>query len=372
MRRRLIGLLVALSALALFLNVSSNGSGVRLPKAGQADPREVRLKPDTTAVEIHEAAVPFDPTTALAPAVEYASALPRLHSLLISWRGDLILERYFNGIRPAQLANIKSASKSVISALVGIAIDRGQLPGIKTPISTYFAETLSGQAAVPKRDITIEDLLTMRSGLETTSNSNYGAWVLSRNWVTHALTRPLVTEPGTRMVYSTGNSHVLSAILTKVTGMSTRRFAQDTLAGPLGFTLADWPRDPQGVYFGGNDMLMTPRQMLMFGELYLNRGTLKGRTIVPESGVGESFVARTESPRAGDRSYGYGWWVRDLAGHGAFYAWGYGGQFIFVVPDRDLVVVTTSVSTASQDRRGHNGRIYDLVEEFVIPALPAQ
>ena len=116
----------------------------------------------------------------------------------------------------------------------------------------------------------------MQSGLESTSNRNYGAWVQSGNWVRHALAKALVSRPGTDMTYSTGNSHLLSAILTKATGRSTWQFAQEALAKPLGFTLAQWPRDPQGIYFGGNDMLMTPRQMLAFGELYLNEWPNRG------------------------------------------------------------------------------------------------
>ena len=112
----------------------------------------------------------------------------------------------------------------------------------------------------------------MRPGLEGTSNRNYGAWVTSRNWVRHALARPMFAAPGEEMEYSTGNTHLLSAILTQATGKSTWQFANEVLAKPLGFSLAQWPRDPQGIYFGGNDMLMTPRQMLAFGELYLNDG----------------------------------------------------------------------------------------------------
>ena len=310
-------------------------------------------------------------TPELSAAADAAAALPRLHSLLVSWRGTLLLETYVHGTRATTPANMKSASKSVISALVGIAIDRGLVGGVNQTIDTFFPETLDGETAAPKRAITIEDLLTMRSGLETTSNRNYGAWVLSRDWVRHALTRPLVARPGTRMVYSTGNSHLLSAMLTKAAGTSTWAFAQDALADPIGFRLERWPTDPQGIYFGGNDMLMTPKQMLAFGELYLNRGRVNRRQIVPARWIQESFVPRTESPRAGDRSYGYGWWIRDLAGHTTNYAWGYGGQFIFIVPDLDLVVVATSVSTPSDDRRGHNGAVYDLVEDFVVRPIAA-
>jgi CubicO group peptidase (beta-lactamase class C family) len=225
------------------------------------------------------------PAILLAPAAEAASLLPRTHSLLVSWRGELVLERYFNGTRAERPANIKSASKSVISALVGVAIDRGLIPGVEQPIHSYFPDVLGAGADARKREITIEDLLTMRSGLETTSNRNYGAWVLSRNWVRHALTRPLTSEPGTTMVYSTGSTHLLSAILTKAARKSTWQFAQEVIGKPLGFQLAQWPRDPQGIYFGGNDMMMTPRQMLAFGETYLQQGRRNGVQVIPESWV---------------------------------------------------------------------------------------
>jgi len=298
-----------------------------------------------------------------------AKDLPRLHSLLVSRRGELVLERYYNGARATRPANIKSASKSIISALVGIAIERRLIAAVDTPIVTWFPE-LTKDRDHAKRTITIEDLLTMRSGLETTSNRNYGTWVQSRNWVQHALTRPLLSEPGTEMEYSTGNTHLLSAILTKTTRVSTWQFANQALAAPLGFTLARWPQDPQGIYFGGNDMLLTPRQMLAFGELYLARGRVNGKQIVPEAWIEQSFVARGRSYWS-DQQYGYGWWVRELGGHRAYYAWGFGGQYIFVVPDLDLVVVTTSASTVAEDRRSHRRNVFDLVEYLIVEPVAA-
>jgi CubicO group peptidase (beta-lactamase class C family) len=304
----------------------------------------------------------------LLPAADAAAALPRMHSLLVSHRGRIVLERYYNGMRAQRTANIKSASKSIISALVGIAIHRGHLSGLDQEIGGIFPELLAGEANAAKRAITIGDLLSMRSGLESTSSRNYGAWVLSGNWVRYALTRRLASRPGTEMEYSTGNSHLLSAILTKASGKSTWQFAQDHLARPLEFSLARWPQDPQGIYFGGNDMLLTPRQMLAFGELYLNRGRVGGRQVLPEAWIDETTVALTRSPIS-DQQYGYGWWVRDLGGHHTFYAWGYGGQFIFVVPDLDLVVVATSAATVSDDRRDHRRVVYDLIERTIVAPL---
>ncbi len=174
------------------------------------------------------------------------------------------------------------------------------------------------------------------------------------------------------MIYSTGNTHLLSAILSKATGMSTLDFARQALGAPLGFRVADWPQDPQGVYFGGNDMELTPRQMMAIGQMYLNGGEYAGRRVLSPEWIDASFEVRTESEREAGRYYGYGWWIRNMAGYRTPYAWGYGGQFILVVPDIELVVVTTSSSNPGPERRRHTRRIYDFAEYDVIaPAARA-
>jgi CubicO group peptidase (beta-lactamase class C family) len=291
--------------------------------------------------------------------------LPRLHSLLVSLRGELLLEHYFHGIKATRHENIKSASKSVISALVGVAIDRGLIRDVRQPIAEFLPELSANNVAPEKKQITIEDLLTMRSGLETTSNRNYGAWVRSSNWVRWALNRPLLSPPGEQMIYSTGNTHLLSAILTKASGGDTRKFAQEALGDPLGFTVAAWPRDPQGVYFGGNDMLMRPKDMLKIGELYLHRGRASDKQVIPEPWIDASWTTRTRSSFS-DQEYGYGWWKRDMAGFSTYFAWGFGGQYIFVVPDLDVVVVSTSSADPDRERRTHRRNVLELIEDEVI------
>lgn len=305
----------------------------------------------------------------LAGALATAESMPRIHSMLISQAGELLLERYFNGIGAQDIANVKSVSKSVISALVGIAIDQGHIEGVAESIGQYFDSNLFTGSSAAKAAITIEDLLTMRAGLETTSNRNYGEWVLSSNWIDFALRQPMTAAPGTRMQYSTGNTHLLSAILTQATGSSTLEFARSNLSQPLGFHLAPWPRDPQGLYFGGNDMELTPRQMLAFGELYRNRGRVEGRQVLPAEWIRDSLRPRAKSPRGDGRYYGYGWWIRDMAGFMSPYAWGYGGQFIVIVPELELVVVTTSSSQPGNDRRRHTRSMYNLVEHDIIAPL---
>ena len=315
------------------------------------------------------AAVRPSAAQSLDPAVKAASELPRLHSFVVRHRGQVVLERYFNGRTPTNLANVKSVSKSIIAALVGIAADR-KLVRLDDPVAKYLGDAMPASDPA-KRAITIEDLLTMRSGLESTSSRNYGAWVQSSNWVRHALARPLVTKPGTDMIYSTGNSHLLSAVLAKASGTSTWQFAQEVLAKPLGFSLAQWPRDPQGVYFGGNDMLLTPRQMLSIGELYLNRGKVDSRQVLSEGYIKETFVPRGRS-RISGREYGYGWWIREMAGHQAFYAWGFGGQYIVLVPSADLIVVSTSASTVAEERRSHRRSVEDIIEYLIVAPLAGQ
>jgi CubicO group peptidase (beta-lactamase class C family) len=356
------------------------------PRSGRSEP--VADAPERPVSPAPEAARPPAPPWSPDTVDEAAGSLPRLHSLLVSRGGELVFERYYNGTRRERPANIKSASKSVISALVGIAIDRGLIPGVDTPIVTYFPE-LAEDRDPRKRAITVEHLLTMRSGLEGTSNRNYGAWVTSRNWVRHALARPMFAPPGEEMEYSTGSTHLLSAILTKAAGKSTWQFANEVLAKPLGFTLAQWPRDPQGIYFGGNDMLMTPRQMVAFGELYLNGGRVPRHRpagqIIPASWVERSCEGRERNRRPGagfdpfrgvdplrDRRYGYGWWVHEIRGYETCFAWGYGGQYVFVVPALDLVMVATSSPEVGEERRRHRRLLFDVLDELVVAPLAAR
>ncbi len=295
-----------------------------------------------------------------------ASQLPPLHGLVASHRGRIVLEYYAKGRQAGRVANVKSVSKSIIAALVGIAIERKQLPGVREPVARWFPE-LRKDADPRRRQITIEDLLTMRSGLEPTSGPNYGAWVSSRNWVRHVLARPMVSTPGTSMEYSTGSSHLLSAILTKATGKSTHQFAVEALAEPLGIRLAPWPRDPQGIYFGGNDMLMSPRQMLAVGELWLNDGRAKGVQVVPAAWVETSCQPRTRSRWDPEREYGYGWWSQTLGGHRACFAWGFGGQYILVFRELELVIAVTSATAVNDERHAYRQQLFALLEAHVLP-----
>ena len=304
---------------------------------------------------------------ALAAAVDRAQEMaPPLTSLLVA-RGDTtVAEVYFNGRSPGQGANLKSASKSVLSALTGIALSEGALQSVHQPIGPFFPALLAD--APRKQRITIHHLLTQQTGLESTSFGNYGAWVSSNDWVANALQRPMVGWPGGEMIYSTGNTHILGAVLAKATGQSLRTFAQDRLFDPLGVRIRSWQQAPTGRYFGGNNLALTPRAMLRFGQLYLNDGRFQEQRILPSDWITRSWRTYVRSTYHGHQ-YGYLWFTHSFGGERVAFAWGYGGQYIFVVPRLNLVVACTS---ALQDRpRGsddHNEQILRLLAEQIIPA----
>lgn len=306
----------------------------------------------------------------LGSAFRSAASLPNLTSLVVARHGRVVGEAYWDGMSAERTVNVKSVSKSVLSALVGIALREGHIESLDEPVATYLPEYFDAGIDPRKRRITLRNLLTMRSGLETTSFGNYGAWVASRDWVGSALARPVVDEPGGRMIYSTGSAHVLSAVLTQATGMSTLEFARRHLFQPLGVRLGGWQRDPGGIYFGGNNMRLSPRALFRFGQLYLNGGHRGGHWFFPPGWVEESWTSRVGS-RWNDYGYGYYWWSRTMSDHRVNFAWGFGGQYVFVVPDLELVVVATS----DLDRPGgrdHRSAIHRLVAERVIPAAEAR
>ena len=304
-------------------------------------------------------------STRMAQTFARAADLPALRTLLVARHGTVQAERHYRGPALGTPANMKSVSKSLLSALTGIAIAEGHLEGVDQRIAPFFEDYLGPDSDSLKRDITIGHLLSMQSGLERTSGSNYGRWVSSPNWVRYALTQPMQSAPGTERSYSTGNSHLLSAVLTKATGQSTWAYAREKLAAPLDADLPRWTRDPQGVYLGGNNMRLSPRALLRFGELYRNAGRLDGDQIVPEWWVHTSLEPRARSRWSG-AGYGYSWFIRDLNGYRTFYGWGYGGQFIFVVPCLELTVAITS--DPSGRGRGHRRAVWDLLTDGIIPA----
>lgn len=297
--------------------------------------------------------------------LDEAQQLEPLKAVLALREGEVLAERGYRGNDADTPSNIKSASKSIVSALVGIAIERGLLEGTDQKIAPILRNRIPDDPDPRIEEITIGHLLSMQAGLGRTSGANYGRWVASRDWVRAALAMPFDDEPGGRMLYSTGSTHLLSAILTRVGERSTLELAREWL-GPLeDFRIAGWDRDPQGIYLGGNQMAMSARSLAAFGELYRRGGVSEdGERLFSQDWIDESWRRRTNSRFNGD-GYGYGWFLRRIAGEDVRYGWGYGGQMLYVVPALDLTIVMISREDNPSARTGYRNDLHALAAGII-------
>jgi CubicO group peptidase (beta-lactamase class C family) len=273
----------------------------------------------------------FDPVR-LATAERRFATTPGLVSVLAARHGRLVFEHYYLGATGRQEQNVFSVTKSVISALIGIALARGELHGLDQRLVSLFPEKLDGDSDPGVRTITIRDLLTMSSGYRETSIH------FTDDWVRTLLNRPVESTPGTVFSYDDGSAHLLSAVLMRATGLSASALARRELFAPLGIRLHRWASDQNGLTLGSTGLFLRPRDLLKLGRLYLQHGNWHGRQVVPSSWVRESTKRQIAIP--GGYAYGYLWWV-NTGPHGGFVAQGFGGQSVAVFPRIDLVIVTT-------------------------------
>jgi CubicO group peptidase (beta-lactamase class C family) len=237
---------------------------------------------------------------------------------------------------------IYSCTKSVVSILVGIAIDQGYIESVDQPVVDFFPSRTIANLDDYKKGMTLEHLLTMTSGLDCRDSYLYrwqglGEMQHSDDWVQYVLDLPMIDEPGKLFEYCNGASNLLSAIVQETTGMSSLEFAKENLFSPLGISDVEWASDPQGVTIGYSELRMLPHDMAKIGYLYLNEGIWNGEQIVSSEWVEVS--TREHIAGTMQDGYGYQWWVDDS---GFYLALGYRGQFIYVVPEMNMVVAFTS------------------------------
>lgn len=265
--------------------------------------------------------------------------LPDISAIVVARGGTLVYERYYGDQEVDEPINVRSVTKSVVSTLIGIALADGDLESLDQTIGDLIPDRIPDGADPRTPDITVRGLLTMTSGLAWSAYSDYPDLIASDDWVTLTLGQPVVADQGTTYVYNSGGSHLLSVILTEVTGQDTAEYAQERLFGPLGIVPGEWERSPQGEAIGGFGLHLTARDMAKLGQLYLDEGRWDGEQIVPASYVAEAITYQSAGDSTGGVPYGYQWWVTDVYGYPVAFALGYGGQFIYLVPDLDLVVV---------------------------------
>ena len=311
----------------------------------------------------------------LEDASDEAAAAGFINSLLVIKNGYLIYENYYNDHDKNSSNNVKSVSKSFLSALVGIAIDQGHIQSLDESLDSFYAGDFPQSMDQRIRGITIRNLLTMRGGFDDEHN-NYSRVYNSYDWIEATFLLPMINYPGQKFNYNTWESHLVSGILTKVTGMSTYEFADEYLFKPLNISCLQWDRDHKdNIYFGGNNMYFTSRDMARFGFLYMNDGKLDGNQIVPELWIEESLqnYNGNEIPDwyyTVEMGYGYYWWLGSIHDYRFFLAAGHGGQIIMNIPDLDMILVTTSESEVSWARSDEQyGIILSIISNYIFPAI---
>jgi CubicO group peptidase (beta-lactamase class C family) len=283
---------------------------------------------------------------------------------LVMHHERVVFEYYKNSKAENRLHHINSCSKSFTSALIGICIKQGLLKDVNTPITDFFGDALLHQSDIRKQQITLYHLLTMSAGFDW---PEFGAWGFfspmeySKNIFSFIFDRDMESNPGERMNYNSGCTHLLSAIIQKVSGTTTRDFAEEYLFAPLGIKDFIW-RSKQHITLGANGLDMTIHDLLKFGVLYLKKGTIDGKEIVPERWIAESTIPRFLTyPNIGH--YGYQWWISSISEEEApeipfYFALGLFGQFIIIVPQFDMVAVFVSENYSDTMRPMHYFRDY--------------
>ncbi len=311
--------------------------------------------------------------TLLEEGFDQAELLGYVNSIVVVLNGKIAAERYFNGGNIESYQTIRSVSKSFLSAFIGIAVEKGILR-LDQKIVDFFPEYRVYINDYRFENITIDHLLKMRSGIQGDEDF-YFTFTNSSNWVREILSSWLSFDPGTRMQYITAGTHLLAVILARACGKTALEFANENFFWDCNFEVRDWMQDPQGNYFGGNNIHLTTRDMAVLGLIYLNNGRLNGRQIVPEDWVEKSVVTYSgnSSTSWGQMSkvgYGYLWWLGEVNGYRIFTAIGHGGQFVFCIPSLNMIIATQSYpngdwESADEQERG----VIDIIADYILPAV---
>ncbi len=316
------------------------------------------------------AALGFDP--ALGEALVAALPdFPAATGVCVVRNGQLAFEYHQNGYDAETLVNIRSVTKSVTSTLVGIALERGDLEGIDLTVGDLVPDRIPADADPAVADITMRSFLTMTSGLQWDTAGDWAMLLAAENWVENTLRQPVVAPQGEVFLYNTGGSHLIGVMLAAATGRPLEAYADELLFGPLGIRRGDWMRSPQGEVNGGSGLELLPSDTAKLGQLMLNEGEWAGTQVLPR----DYAVAATTEQSDGEAvtggnigvPYGFQWWITGETGYEAFFGLGYGGQYVYVVPALELVVVVAAGFEDGEQPILTSHR--PIPERIVIPAI---
>ena len=267
------------------------------------------------------------------------------YALLVSKNGKIAFEKYYHQADKNKLCNVQSLTKSIMAVLVGIAIDQGKIASVKEPIAQYFPEIFAALKDANKQQITIAHLLNQTSGLAWKGYLEHEDWLKNEQPNLYVLSKELESTPGETYNYNSGATHLLSRIIVKATGESVAEFAKENLFSPLNIHTINWEKRNDGHHDGsGLGLWMQAGDLLKIGQLMLAKGKWDGQQILSEKWVNTLLDPALKSkaafglPRS---KHGYCWYSKERNGMELYYGMGYGGQFIFLFPKDDVVIVTT-------------------------------
>ena len=335
--------LASLGLLALLGACGGGGDQAPSPAPPPPTPAAVTIDISQAWATAQPADVSMDGVK-LSRATNDATALPRFRSLLVARHGKLVLENYFGGATASTLFDVRSVTKSVVSLLVANAVAAGKM-SLDTTVGDHLGAPYTLDAG--DRAVTVRQLLTMTSRYRWDENSgdDYNLWILSTDHVQFLLDR-IQNDPADTFVYDSAAVNLLGLLLQKAVGEPLPQYANEQLFTPLGIGTASWEQLEPGMVNAGAGIKLTARDLLRLGQLLLQHGKSGTVQLVPSPWIDTATTAkfpwRSSYGQQTSVSYGYLFWVADAPATPAAFAWGYGGQFIYVVPSLDLVVVTTT------------------------------
>ncbi|MCK5099902.1 MAG: serine hydrolase, partial [Desulfobacteraceae bacterium] len=296
-----------------------------------------------------------------------------IKSIIIVKHGKILIEEYFNGADPYTLHDMRSAGKSLTSALVGIAMDKGLINSVDEPLLSYFPGIkCSNDWDTLKDTITLKHVLSMSFGLA--EPGEYPAWEnrrwYTKDWIEDVLCQPIEYKPGSRFDYDSAAPALFGPIIEQVSGMSVGQFAENFLFGPLGIEHYKWSILPDGKEYTGGGFRMRPRDMARFGQLYLQKGMWNGKQLISKKWVKESTRTHLIAHARLEQHYGYYWWREifsfDTRTIETYFASGNGGNKIYVFPTEDLVVVITA---SAYDKSYGHPQVRMMMNKYILPAV---
>ena len=363
-------------AVICLASCGGGGSDSTAPADTQYSYKMPEQRSDGWAVDnVASEGIDLAPLASMMRAISFERHDSFLKNILIVKNNKLVFEEYFGSSNIGTKAHMQSATKSIVSTIFGIAKFNGYVGSVDDALFDYFPE-YSDLNNADKQNISLHHALTMTPGLDwnegstplfESQNDNIAAYA-SRNYIQFGLRKELVDTPGASWNYNSACPMFLAGIVKNQTGIHLDEFGENFLFAPLGIQSIDWQYQNDGLPLATGGLSLKPRDIAKIGQLFLDEGRWQGQQIVDPAWVQASLTAYTSIDANTD--YGYLWWTRELATHRLWYASGYGGQYIFLIPAEEVMIVINANYTQDTEQTGQRvNEIWNLLANYILPSI---